>query len=55
MDRKKRLLIIGAGGVGNVVTKKSARMNDIYEEILLASRTLAKCEAIAAEAGPVFR
>ena len=53
MDRKKRLLIIGAGGVGNVVTKKSARMNDIYEEILLASRTLAKCEVIAAEVGPV--
>jgi saccharopine dehydrogenase (NAD+, L-lysine-forming) len=50
---KKRLIIIGAGGVGNVVAKKCARMDDIYEEILLASRTVAKCDAIAAEAGPV--
>ncbi len=50
---KKRLIIIGAGGVGNVALRKSARMEDIYEEILLASRTKAKCDAIAKEAGPV--
>ncbi len=50
---KKRLLIIGAGGVGTVVVKKSARMTHLYEEIMLASRTLAKCDAIAAESGPV--
>lgn len=50
---KKRLMIIGAGGVGNVVTKKCARMEDVYERILLASRTKAKCDAIAAESGPV--
>jgi len=46
-------MIIGAGGVGSVVTKKSARMDDIYEEIVLASRTQSKCDAIAAESGPV--
>ena len=50
---KKRLLIIGAGGVGNVVTRKCARMEDLYEHITLASRTRSKCEAIAAESGPV--
>lgn len=50
---KKRLMIIGAGGVGNVVVKKSARMTDLYEKIMLASRTKAKCDAIAKEAGPV--
>lgn len=50
---KKRLIIIGAGGVGNVAVRKSARMEDLYEEILLASRTKAKCDAIAKEAGPV--
>lgn len=50
---KKRLIIIGAGGVGNVAVRKSARMEDLYEEILLASRTKAKCDAIALEAGPV--
>ena len=51
---KKRLMIIGAGGVGNVVVKKSARMDDVYESILLASRTKSKCDAIAKEAGPVL-
>ncbi len=50
---KKRLMIIGAGGVGSVVVQKSARMDDLYEEIMLASRTKSKCDAIALEAGPV--
>ncbi|MGH0054070.1 MAG: saccharopine dehydrogenase family protein, partial [Sphaerochaetaceae bacterium] len=50
---KKRLMIIGAGGVGNVAVRKSARMENLYEAIMLASRTLSKCEAIAVEAGPV--
>jgi len=50
---KKRLLIIGAGGVGNVTTRKCARMDDTYEKIMLASRTKSKCDAIAAESGPV--
>ncbi|AEV30676.1 saccharopine dehydrogenase-like oxidoreductase [Sphaerochaeta pleomorpha str. Grapes] len=50
---KKRLMIIGAGGVGNVVARKSARMDDLYETILLASRTKEKCDAIAKECSPV--
>ncbi|MDY0288468.1 MAG: saccharopine dehydrogenase family protein [Sphaerochaeta sp.] len=50
---KKRLMIVGAGGVGNVVVQKSARMDDLYEAIMLASRTLSKADAIAQQAGPV--
>lgn len=46
-------MIIGAGGVGNVVARKSARMDDLYETILLASRTKEKCDAIAKECSPV--
>lgn len=46
---KKRLLIIGAGGVGNVVAKKCARLTNVYSDIMLASRTKSKCDAIAAE------
>jgi len=42
-------IIIGAGGVGNVVAHKCAQLPEIFEDILLASRTVAKCEAIAAE------
>jgi saccharopine dehydrogenase (NAD+, L-lysine-forming) len=43
------LLIIGAGGVGRVVTHKCAGLNQVFSKILLASRTLTKCEAIASE------
>ncbi|NLH17275.1 MAG: saccharopine dehydrogenase family protein, partial [Phycisphaerae bacterium] len=43
-----KVLIIGAGGVGNVVAHKCAQVPQVFEQICLASRTLAKCEAIAA-------
>jgi len=41
------LLIIGAGGVGRVATFKAAMNNDIFENIVLASRTKSKCDEIA--------
>jgi saccharopine dehydrogenase (NAD+, L-lysine forming) len=41
-----RVLIIGAGGVGGVVTHKCAQVPEVFSEIVLASRTLEKCEAI---------
>jgi len=44
-----RVLIIGAGGVGRVVTHKCAQVPEVFEEICLASRTLSKCEQIASE------
>jgi saccharopine dehydrogenase (NAD+, L-lysine-forming) len=43
------VLIIGAGGVGQVVTHKCAQRRDIFTEITLASRTKSKCDAIAAQ------
>jgi saccharopine dehydrogenase (NAD+, L-lysine-forming) len=42
------VLIIGAGGVGHVVAHKCAMVSDVFGRITLASRTLSKCEAIAA-------
>lgn len=45
---KKNVLIIGAGGVAQVVAHKCAQHNDILGNIALASRTLEKCEGIAA-------
>lgn len=42
-----RVMIIGAGGVGNVVTQKCAQLPDVFTEIILASRTESKCKAIA--------
>lgn len=44
-----KVVIIGAGGVGGVVTHKCAQLPDVFSEIVLASRTLAKCDAIAAQ------
>ncbi|MGD7654427.1 MAG: saccharopine dehydrogenase family protein [Verrucomicrobiales bacterium] len=44
-----KVLIIGAGGVGNVVAHKCAMVPEVFGEITLASRTVSKCEAIAAE------
>lgn len=44
---KKNVLIIGAGGVAQVVAHKCAQHNDILGQIALASRTLTKCEEIA--------
>lgn len=46
-----RVLIIGAGGVGTVVAHKVAQNSDIFTEIMLASRTKSKCDAIAKAIG----
>lgn len=43
---KKHVLIIGAGGVAQVVAHKCAQNNDMLGDIHIASRTLAKCDAI---------
>lgn len=40
------VLIIGAGGVGSVVTQKCAQVPDVFSNIILASRTIEKCEQI---------
>ncbi len=44
-----KIVIIGAGGVGGVVTHKCAQLPEVFTEIVLASRTQSKCEAIAAQ------
>ncbi|MCY0148067.1 saccharopine dehydrogenase family protein [Hoeflea sp. G2-23] len=45
---KKNVLIIGAGGVAQVVAHKCAQNNDVLGDINIASRTKAKCDAIIA-------
>lgn len=42
-------LIIGAGGVGRVVAHKCVMNKDIFDRIILASRTLSRCEEIQSE------
>ena len=43
----RKTLIIGAGGVGNVVAFKCAMNIKFFGEITLASRTISKCDKIA--------
>ncbi len=44
-----KVLIIGAGGVGQVVAHKCAALPEVFDKIMLASRTLEKCDNIAAQ------
>jgi len=44
-----RILIIGAGGVSQVAVHKCAQASDVFTDICLASRTLSKCDKIAAQ------
>lgn len=44
-----KVMIIGAGGVGGVVTHKCAQLPEVFSEIILASRNEDKCKAIAAQ------
>ncbi len=41
-----RALIIGAGGVASVVVAKCCQNSEVFSEIMIASRTKAKCDAL---------
>lgn len=45
---KRNVLIIGAGGVAQVVAHKCAQHNDVLGDLHIASRTKSKCEAVIA-------
>ncbi|CAN2042886.1 Carboxynorspermidine synthase [Candidatus Magnetomoraceae bacterium gMMP-15] len=44
-----KVLIIGAGGVGGVVTHKCSQVPEVFSDIVLASRTIDKCEKIKSQ------
>lgn len=51
-DRRVRMscvMIIGAGGVGNVTARKCAMDTTNFESVILASRTLYRCQEIASK------
>ncbi len=47
-----RVLIIGCGGVAQVAISKCCQASDVFTEICIASRTVSKCEALAAKLAP---
>lgn len=46
-----KVVIIGCGGVGTVVAHKCAQHPDVFSEIVIASRTRSKCEAVVETIG----
>ncbi len=42
-----KVMLIGAGGVGSVVAHKCAQVPEVFSEIVIASRTKAKCDVLA--------
>jgi saccharopine dehydrogenase (NAD+, L-lysine forming) len=46
-----KVVIIGAGGVGAVVAHKCAQVPEVFSDVVLASRTKSKCDAIASQLG----
>jgi len=44
-----KLLIIGCGGVAGVTIHKCCQNSEIFEEIMIASRTKSKCDALKAK------
>ena len=48
-NQGKTTLIIGAGGVGRVVVHKCVQNAEVFGKIVLASRTIGRCEEIKSE------
>ena len=46
-----KVLIIGAGGVATVAAHKVAQNTDVFDEIMIASRTVSQCDAIVKAIG----
>ncbi len=46
-----KCLIIGCGGVASVAIHKCCQNPDVFEEIMIASRTKSKCDALAEKLG----
>lgn len=44
-----KIMIIGCGGVAQVAIKKCCQADDVFTEILIASRTKSKCDKVAEE------
>ena len=41
-----RLMIIGCGGVASVAIHKVCQNDEVFDELMIASRTVSKCDAL---------
>ena len=44
-----KIMIIGCGGVGSVAVHKCCQNSDVFSEVVIASRTVSKCDALKAK------
>ena len=51
----KRTLIIGCGGVASVAIHKCCQNSEVFEEIMIASRTKSKCDSRNSRASQTVR
>lgn len=42
-------MIVGCGGVASVAINKCCQNSDVFDEIMIASRTVSKCDALKAK------
>ena len=49
-----RALIIGCGGVASVAIHKCCQNSEVFEEIMIASRTKEKCDALKAKLDTMY-
>ena len=42
----KKVMVIGCGGVASVAIQKIAMVDDVFSEMMIASRTVSKCDAL---------
>ncbi len=50
-----KVLIIGCGGVASVAIHKCCQNSDVFEEIMIASRTKSKCDALKEKLTPITK
>ena len=50
-----RLMIIGCGGVASVAIHKCCQNSEVFEEIMIASRTVSKCDALKEKLQPATK
>ncbi|MGN0373318.1 MAG: saccharopine dehydrogenase family protein [Enterocloster sp.] len=50
-----RLMIIGCGGVASVAIHKCCQNSEVFDEIMIASRTVSKCDALKEKLQPVTK
>ncbi|MBR6293179.1 MAG: saccharopine dehydrogenase NADP-binding domain-containing protein, partial [Lachnospiraceae bacterium] len=50
-----RIMVIGCGGVAGVAIAKICQNSEVFDELMIASRTVAKCDALKEKLAPTTK